>query len=364
MTIQVHQPVIVGVPLDDTTHDVLDAALVLARSLETSLVPVHALAPYPFPTARRTVEEGRAAAARVRDAIAGSDLRGVEVVEPIVEEASATTSILDAAERLHAQMIVVGVGRGPTVASWLLGTVADRVVRTARCPVFLARGSLPGPSRPILCPFDGSPHARLGFEAALRMARLFDAPLHVLTVVPSEPAWTTDELVRRAAELEPAAREEITTLLRGHDTRGVAWDVRVVVADPSTAILAAAESASLVVVAGRTFDLLVPASLGDVTSRVVRGSRASVLAVRDLEPDPDARRALLRRVLDFRESARAALTSSQVDRALRYLRIAEAIMPGYAPVEDDLAAVLERAGRAEEADRHRALARVLRASHT
>jgi nucleotide-binding universal stress UspA family protein len=264
---------------------------------------------------------------------------------------------------VHAQLLVVGATRGQTAAGWLLGTVADRVVRIARCPVFVARGTLPGPGRPILCPVDLSAHSKLGFVKALQMARAFEAPLRVLTAIPPASRAAIEALDDRAVALEGLARQETAELVRAHDTRDVSWQADVVAGDPATEIVAAAEPASLVVIASRAFDMLVPASLGDVSSRVVRESRCSVLCLRDLDDAPEVREAQIRRVVALRDQARTALAEGDLERAERDLRIAAAILPGHASTVDDLAAVLERSGKTDAAARHRALARILRASH-
>jgi nucleotide-binding universal stress UspA family protein len=60
--------------------------------------------------------------------------------EPVVVTASATAqAIVDYAARADIDLIVVGThGRG-AVAHLLMGSIAERVVRTARCPVLTVR---------------------------------------------------------------------------------------------------------------------------------------------------------------------------------------------------------------------------------
>jgi nucleotide-binding universal stress UspA family protein len=365
MKIELHQPVVVGVPLDASTREVVDAAVALATRLETSLVPVHTLSPWLFPNVPRDAAEGEAARRAVADALAPAMHEGgPPITETIVVESSAARELLEVADRVHAQMLVVGGGQGATIGGWLLGTVADRVVRSARCPVFVVRGSLPGPDRPILCPIDLTPHSHLGFEAALRLARRFEAPLHVLTVLPrASQRASMAALDAEAARLERAAREEVAALVRAHDVRDVALRVDTVAGDAAAEIVDASRAAHLVVLASRAFDLVVPASVGDVASRVLRNARCSVLTVRDLDSNATERDAQLRRIVALRNEARAALENGELARAERVLGIAHALLPGHAAIADDLATVLDRAGRAEEADRYRTVARILRDAH-
>ncbi len=365
MEIQVRQPIVVGVPLDDTTPEVVAVAAALGRKLGTAVVPGHAIAPYLFPTARHTKADADAA----RDAVSAAfapflEEPGLEVAEPVVAESSPTPFLLDLADRTHAQMLVVGAGHGATIGGWLLGTVADRAVRTARCPVFVARGAMPGPDRPILCPIDLTPHSNLGLEAALRMARRFGAPLRVLTVLPRARGASIDALDAEAEKLDRATHEEVEQLIRAHDVRDVPLEVKVVGGSPASEILEASRLCSLVVLASRAFDLLVPASVGDVASRVLRESTCGVLAIRDRDPHIELREKQLRRVVELRDDARRALEGGDLERAEGALRVAQTILPGHAALEDDLAVVLDRAGRPDEASRHRTVARILREFHS
>jgi len=356
-------PVLAAIPLDDTTPEVVSAALGLARRLETSVLPVHAIALYPFPTARHEAADADAPRAAMRAAFAAAAAPTDRVEDAVVAESSSAAFILDVAIRSHASMIVVGGGHGPTLGGWVLGTVADRVARSARCPVFVARGALPGPERAILCPVDLTPHASVGLEAALRMARLWEAPLRVLTVLPRAHATSLAALGEEADRLERATHEELSGLLRAHDVRGVQLEVRVVGGDAAEEITLAAQTAGLVVLASRGFDMLVPASFGDVASRVLRNARCSVLAIRDLDPDVGARERVLSHVVKLRDEARRALENGELARAERALIVASSLSPGHAVIEDDLAVVCDRAGRAGDAARHRDAARILRSFH-
>ncbi len=332
-------PLVVGLPLDDTLPEVAASAIELARRLGARLVPVHAVAPALFPNVPRT--------------------------PVVVAESRAAPWLLSTADRAQAQMVLVGGGHGATIGGWILGTVADRVVRSARCPVWVARGVLPGPGRPILCPVDLTPHSHLGLEEALRMARRFEAPLEVLSVVPRSTRGTPSvaALEEQASRLEETTRAELELLLRAHDTRDVALTVRVVAGDAASEILDASRRVSLIVLASRTFDMLVPASFGDVASRVLREARCGVLAVRDLDPDVEARTRLIAHVVALRDQSRAALERGDLAGAERTLCVAQALLPGNAALHDDLATVLDRAGRTDEAGRQRDAARILREFH-
>jgi nucleotide-binding universal stress UspA family protein len=59
--------------------------------------------------------------------------------EKYTEEGNAATTIVDQAEHIHADMIVMGTQGRSGLPHMLLGSVAERVVRTASCPVLTIR---------------------------------------------------------------------------------------------------------------------------------------------------------------------------------------------------------------------------------
>ena len=121
----------------------LEYAAALARRLGASLHLLHVVY---FPIEATASPEGyfvdltgvrnqmRVDAEREIRTLAGS-LQGIKVTTQVVEGTSPARAIIQAAKERPAQMIVMGThGRGG-ISHLLLGSVAERVVRTATCPV-------------------------------------------------------------------------------------------------------------------------------------------------------------------------------------------------------------------------------------
>jgi nucleotide-binding universal stress UspA family protein len=124
----------------------LEAALDLARRLgaEVHLVhsyqqPIDVLSPYGVAIPAGVIPEIRdAALARLR-AIAERHAGSGVALHVRVVEGTPSLAITDAAEQLRADLIVMGT-RGLTgLRHLLLGSVAERTVRTARCPVLTVK---------------------------------------------------------------------------------------------------------------------------------------------------------------------------------------------------------------------------------
>jgi nucleotide-binding universal stress UspA family protein len=135
------------VPLDFSTRslEALDAAVALARELEASLVLVHVMDP--------AYASGQLEASRLRrlreEAIREAEQQLARVATqrvgapvPVVQEVrqgNAYAEIVDSARRVRADLIVMGSAGRTGVNRFLLGSVAEKVVRHAPCSVLIVR---------------------------------------------------------------------------------------------------------------------------------------------------------------------------------------------------------------------------------
>lgn len=125
----------------------LERAVDLAKALGADLhvvhvfhVPVEALSPYEIPLPPSLLDEVQAAARRrLEEVTARAREAGVEA-SAHVRDGSPAEQIDDLARELGADLIVMGT-RGLTgLPHVLLGSVAERTVRIASCPVLTVKG--------------------------------------------------------------------------------------------------------------------------------------------------------------------------------------------------------------------------------
>lgn len=100
------------------------------------VVPMGPLSGYAVMSPPITAEDMKLVQARLRELAAGS--QGVEV-STIVEVGPIADTIVDVAGRLGADMIVMGARGLGAAGRFLLGSVSDRVVHHAHCPVTVWR---------------------------------------------------------------------------------------------------------------------------------------------------------------------------------------------------------------------------------
>lgn len=261
--------------------------------------PSPVMAPYgEIPVDIRLFEEQREqaerdlAAARERARAAGV------AAEASVRGGHPAREILAVAGELQADLIVLGShGRGG-VEHLLLGSVAEKVMRKAECPVMVVPAGAVGTddvlfSR-ILCPVDGSASSADAVAYAVSLARETDGRLILLSVVEPVPtggefgALDTDEY-RRLGE---AHAQTLLQHALGADVRE--WcqvEEMVVVGKASERILATAteQRADLIVMGVRGRGAIDLMAFGSTTNDVIRRATCPVLAV---HPHAEDRRRL------------------------------------------------------------------------
>lgn len=251
--------------------------------------PMPVMAPYgEIPVDARMFEEQREVAdADLAAAAERARSQGL-TVETTMKGGHPAREILKLADTAPADMLVIGThGRGG-VEHLLLGSVAEKIMRKATCPVLVVPPGAPADTDAnfarILCPIDGSAASAHALTYAISLARETDGHVTLLYVVEPVPAagefGALDvEEYRRAGEAHArmVLAEAVSTEVR-------AWcriDERVATGKPSERILDAAttERADIIVmgVRGRgAIDLL---AFGSTTNEVVRRATCPVLAV-------------------------------------------------------------------------------------
>jgi len=171
-------------PVDFSTSSqlALDYAAGLARRDDASVTALHVLADvvadgYPYiPESIYPDQEVRARADAQLTEFVGEHAPSGVSVDAALGEGPVVDSVLDFADRLPADFIVMGTNGRQGVARLLLGSVTERVLRQSSHPVLSISPHAPKPSsqaavfRDILCPVDFSPSSLEALRYALALA--------------------------------------------------------------------------------------------------------------------------------------------------------------------------------------------------
>jgi nucleotide-binding universal stress UspA family protein len=207
----------------------------------------------------------------------------IEVIEDIPGFA-----ISAAAERCHADLIVMG-SRGLTgVKHLLLGSVAERTVRAASCPVLTVKpadGELS--TRTIVVPMDFSPSAQRALEVAKSLAKLAGPSHLVLVHAYYVPVELEQYLVTHGdpfyERLSKGVTKDLEAILTSLQDAGISSEYVARPGVPETVILDVVKEkkAGLIAIGTHGRRGLGHLLLGSVAEKIVRTAPVPVLTVRE-----------------------------------------------------------------------------------
>lgn len=216
--------------------------------------------------------------------------------------------INQAANACGADLVVLGTHGQTRLDQVLLGSTAERVTKTASCPVLAIRGvgkgvvrlptadQSPGSIQHMLAPVDFSSPSLAALEYAIQFASRSGARLTLLHVL--EPVYHDLELGLGQIEQEPAKRAhweahlaELATLVRSF---GLPAESVVCGGIPSDSILACAlqRQCDLIVMGTHGRRGLSRMRFGSVAEAVLRQATCPVLTVRNPKFSPGHRRVI------------------------------------------------------------------------
>jgi nucleotide-binding universal stress UspA family protein len=287
--------IIVGVDAREGGRDALALADAFARLSGGELVAVHA---YPYdhhmsPGASTGFEEAMHGAAMetLEDELKRS---GVSARAIAVPDGSPGRALHLAAEREHADLIVVGSAHRGRIGCVLAGDVTAGTLHSSPCPVVVApagyaqHGATLGT---IGVGYDGSLESRAALALAHDLAEAAGARLRIIdVVVPPEPGgpfpayrpdWTEHARIRREEAEERL--ERITTALGEIATGDIAFG------DPATELAFEANHLDLLVTGSRNYGPIRRLLLGSTSSKLVHQAPCPVLVTtRSVEDDVEA----------------------------------------------------------------------------
>lgn len=280
-------------PIDfsETSAHAFDHAVALARWYDSRVTVIHVpallLAPVPgdgdpLPITREDLAQ------RLEAFVADARANGV-AIETGLRDGDPVREILREAETGAANLLVVGTHGRSGFERLVLGSVTEKILRKANCPVLtippggrIDAHAVQAGYKAILCATDFSPAADAALDGALSLAQEADATLTILHVIETHlddvaesgasylDNLEQDARVRLAAAVPADARTWCTVVERVQRGRA-----RQVIVD-----VAAACQAGVIVMGAYGSHALDRLLFGSTTHRVIHGAGRPVLTLR------------------------------------------------------------------------------------
>lgn len=219
---------------------------------------------------------------------------GFKIVTSSSRAFSAGEEILNYAEDNRIDLIVMGTHGRTTISHFLLGSVAERVIRLARCPVMTFRKDAAKLAvyKKILVPIDFSDHSKHALRYALELADFYHSEITLFhsfeqQVHPSFYVTGKISLFEIDSELKQRATEAMTKFRNEFKKLKIATNYVLAEGPAYHEIVeyAKKEKFDLLVIATHGLRGLEHFVIGSTTEKVIRHSEIPVLTVKLSERD-------------------------------------------------------------------------------
>ncbi len=192
--------------------------------------------------------------------------------------------VAQTAERLAADLVVVGAHPQPAVARFLVGSTAERVIRLAHCPVLVATERRSEAFRRILAAVDLSPQSRGILETATSIAGVDGAEIRVIYVHEPLPPMLSEAALFGEEELVELQRSAFQRLI-AETTPAAGMESRERRGNSGEEIVKEAEAwdADLIVVGTHGFGFFNRLLLGSTSLYVLRHGHWATIVVPQAE---------------------------------------------------------------------------------
>jgi nucleotide-binding universal stress UspA family protein len=291
------------VDFSDVSNHALEHAVMLASWYHANLfvlhvhrlaMPVTGIGPYVAEMVQPAVltdEERSQLLGTLKDLVEPARAGGVAVEILLDEGLNVAQTVEERAQSLPADLITLGTHGRTGFQRLVLGSVAERVLRVARCPVMTVPAREPDTThrspaalQRIICPIDFSSASSRAIEYAASLASQADARLTVMHVIelPVDPVDTPPDFHDYRQRLVAEARDRMRHTITDNIRQTCEVDELLLVGRAYKEILRVAQDqfADLIVmgVQGRgAVDLMF---FGSTTNHVVRQAACPVLTIR------------------------------------------------------------------------------------
>jgi nucleotide-binding universal stress UspA family protein len=283
------EKIVVGFDGSDQGRDALALAVWLAGNSDVELVAVDV---YEQDNLRIALpgwsewehylrEDAEETLAEAKTLVPGS----TKLTSKAVRANSEAQGLYELSKRLGADLIVIGSSHRSRLAEVWTGSVGDRLLHGAPCPVAVAPNGFRNRTHrgpwTVMVGYDGLPEAKRALAGAADIARRVGSGLHLLAIAkPPSNVMSKGESTAGIKDLKRAIEEDMKRRLdEAVEELPDELEVEVTLAsgDPAAELSRAGEEAGLLVIGSRGYGPLRSVLLGSVSSRLVHEAPCPVL---------------------------------------------------------------------------------------
>ncbi len=357
--------ILLATDLGQSSDNVVDNAIELARTFESKISLVHVL-PDDINNEKVKLLLKEAATTQLLALNNRINKEGVKTEEHILEYGNHFDKIIHTADRINANLILIGAGEKEEEEAFQLGTTAEKLIRMSAKPVWVVKKDTPLSVKSILCPVDFSDESKRALKNAIVMARRFESELVIFTVYHKASASTMRINIDwdEQAEFERSEHvKEFDTFLEMFNLTDLNWIKEVQGGDPALNILEA--------ISKHNSDLLVMGTtgktglnrffMGSVTEKVIREVPSSFITLKSEDLIDLKLETRIRDIESHYKTASQLVKDGFLKEAITEYKKCRYINDMHIPSIHGIANVYEKMGRPEKAEKYKYIAKEIMA---
>jgi len=220
---------------------------------------------------------------------------GINIKTEIQEIGPVAQHILEAQEKLGADLLVIGTHGKKGMARWVLGNVAEKLLFNAVCPVLVVRDDPVSPNekmedhyKRLLIATDFSEHSEFAFSQGLQLAKNLNAQIDLAHVVdphiflPLRTIAVQSVLEEYQKEIRKEAKIKLKKYVEEHSDSKDFFESHVLNGNPAKEIIDACErfKSNLVIVGSHGHSRLSNLFLGSTAQRIAQKAPCPLLLIK------------------------------------------------------------------------------------
>ena len=292
-----NRSILVATDFSEYSKTALDICLGASRCMKTKLHVLHTIEKFPHDyrhllsgtthaDMKQKLEED--AIDKIKAMISGEIMEKGDII-PMVRFGKPFLEIIQVAKENSVDLLVIGTHGRAGVDRFILGSVAERIVRKAPCPVMVIKGRKYTGFKLIIVPIDFSDCSGKALEYAISTARSHNSRLTILNVYEESfiapyvnAANSEEEADGIIKEIERVNETKYEEFLKTIDFRGVEYDKLLIKGIPETEIVKTAteQQADLVVMGTHGRAGVKHILIGSTAEEVVRTVHCDIIILK------------------------------------------------------------------------------------